>query len=131
LPKPRRRLHVRLPAYITPRNEWRGLIQAVVHKAQQERNVTYGPTERLELVVRLYLPEAALTTHDVDNRLKDVMDALQGRVGGPKAITPRSPVIKNDHQIWRVTIEKASPPKQSGGLGHLTIGRYRPARARR
>ena len=63
--------------------------------------------------------------HDVDNRLKDIMDALQGRAGGPKNRKPLIPTITNDNQIYRVIIEKLAPPKQSHGLGHLTIRKYR------
>jgi len=61
----------------------------------------------------------------VDNRLKDIMDALQGRLGGPKAVRRKRPVIVNDYQIWRVVIEKGEPPPQSQGFGHLTIRPYR------
>jgi Holliday junction resolvase RusA-like endonuclease len=67
----------------------------------------------------------ALSSHDVDNRLKDIMDALQGRAGGSKKIKRWFPIIPNDKQIYRVTIEKALPPKQSKGLGHLMITRFR------
>lgn len=67
----------------------------------------------------------ALSFHDVDNRLKDIMDALQGRAGGSKKIRRWTPIIPNDKQIYRVTIEKALPPKQSKGLGHLVIIRHK------
>lgn len=71
------------------------------------------------------MDETALRFHDVDNRLKDIMDALQGRAGGPKKFRNHSPIIPNDKQIYRVIIEKAFPPKQSQGLGHLVIKRYK------
>lgn len=64
--------------------------------------------------------------HDIDNRLKDIMDALQGRAGGPKSRKALTPIITNHNQIYRVIIEKSAPPKQSHGLGHLTIRKYRP-----
>ena len=67
----------------------------------------------------------ALSSHDVDNKLKDIMDALQGRAGGSKKIRRSPPIIPNDKQIYRVTIEKALPPKQSKGLGHLVITRHK------
>jgi hypothetical protein len=70
-----------------------------------------------------YLPDAALAANDVDNRMKDVFDALQGRVGGPKAKRTLPAIIPNDNQIFRVEMEKALAPKQSGGLGHVSIGR--------
>ena len=36
-----------------------------------------------------------------------------------------APIIANDSQIYRVTIEKRHPPKQSRGLGHLVIKNYK------
>jgi hypothetical protein len=66
----------------------------------------------------------ALSSHDVDNRLKDIMDALQGRAGGSKKIRRCPPIIPNDNQIYRVTVAKALPPKQSKGWGHLVITRH-------
>jgi len=68
--------------------------------------------------------DARLAIHDLDNRLKDIMDALQGRAGGSKAQPTLSPVIPNDRQIYRVIIEKKEPPQQSRGLGHLIIRKY-------
>lgn len=72
--------------------------------------------------MRLYLKEdQGLWVHDLDNGLKDILDALQGRLGGSKKHKPRSPVIPNDHQIFKVIAEKVPPPKQSHGLGHLLL----------
>ena len=42
--------------------------------------------------------------HDVDNQLKDVLDALQGRMGGKSRIAKS--LIDNDSQIIAVTISK-------------------------
>jgi Holliday junction resolvase RusA-like endonuclease len=80
----------------------------------------------LELSVTLYIPKRKLGWHDVDNRPKDIMDALQGRAGGPKNRRMIRAIIPNDNQIFRVTIEKRAPPPQSLGQGHLTIRKYRP-----
>jgi hypothetical protein len=92
----------------------------------QARRVSYQPDDRLELIVTLYLDETGLRFHDVDNRLKDIMDALQGRAGGPKSKRHLSPIIPNDHQVFKVSIEKMFPPGQSHGMGHLVIRKYRP-----
>lgn len=73
----------------------------------------------------LYFDGVAIGFHDVDNRLKDILDALQGRMGGPKAARRYQPLIPNDSQIFRVTITKKLPPPQSHGLGHVTIARHR------
>jgi hypothetical protein len=69
--------------------------------------------------------ESELSFHDVDNRLKDILDALQGRAGGSKKVRTLVPIIPNDNQIYRVMIEKAPPPWQSKGFGHLTLRKYR------
>jgi uncharacterized protein YfaA (DUF2138 family) len=66
-----------------------------------------------------------LKWHDVDNRLKDVMDALQGRAGGSKVRRRLMAVIPNDVQIYRVVIAKSLSPAQSRGFGHLTVRRLR------
>ena len=75
--------------------------------------------------VLFYFKGTALSFHDVDNRLKDVMDALQGRFGGPKSKKQKDPIISNDRQIFKVTVEKKRSPKQSKGKGHLTIRKYK------
>jgi len=75
--------------------------------------------------VKLYLRDRALEIHDVDNRLKDILDALQGRMGGSKAVRKFGPIIQNDRQVYRVVISKSLPPKQSHGLGHVAVSRMR------
>jgi hypothetical protein len=119
------KLHFLIPPYRIPRNGWRRLIHSAATEAQRRAGVTYTDTDRLEVEVRLYLDGSALDWHDVDNRLKDVLDALQGRAGGSEAIRSLSPLIPNDRQIYRVVIEKCAPPEQSRGLGHVTIRRLR------
>lgn len=52
------------------------------------------------------------------------MGALQGRTGGTKKRPRLTPIIPNDHQIYRVTIEKMKPPGQSHGMGHLIVRKY-------
>ncbi len=92
----------------------------------KETNVCYGVEDKLELVVRLYFDKPKLSSIDVDNRLKDIMDALQGHVGGAgKKQRLLKPIIPNDSQIYRVTAEKGLPPRQSHGLGHLIIRKYK------
>ena len=70
------------------------------------------------------MDDKALNWHDVDNRLKDIMDALQGRAGGSKKVRALSGIIPNDRQIFRIVIEKSLPPKQSKGFGHLIVTKY-------
>ena len=92
----------------------------------KETNVRYGDEDKLELIVRLYFDETKLSSIDIDNRLKDIMDALQGHVGGTgKKQRLLKPIIPNDSQIYRVKAEKSLPPSQSHGLGHLIIRKYK------
>lgn len=123
--KRRQTLHVRIPPYHPPRNNWRHAIHPKIVRAASDCNITYQPTDKLELMVNLYFADDALRWHDVDNRLKDIMDALQGRAGGPKSRVTLIPIIPNDHQIHKVIIEKKISPPQGLGEGHLIIRKYR------
>src|SRR5262245_2104748 len=116
MPKAPKKLTFRIPPYRSPRNKWRHVINAAALGAQRESNVRYSPVDRLVVKVRLYMPDADLTVNNVDNRLKDVFDALQGRAGCSNATRTLPPIIPNDNQIFRVEMEKMSPPKQAHGL---------------
>lgn len=121
----RKALHVRMPPYRNPRNAWRKALHAAIVAEQEAKGVRYTATDRLEVRVRLYLKGKAVHVHDLDNRLKDILDALQGRAGGSKAVRSLEPVIPNDRQVYRVVMEKTIPPKQSLGLGHLWVRTYK------
>ncbi|MEX2029658.1 MAG: hypothetical protein WD906_01625 [Anaerolineales bacterium] len=121
MPKRRQTLSIRLPLYRRPRNAWRAAIHELASNEQLARGIRYFAADRLEVSLLLYFDRNALRFHDVDNRLKDVLDALQGRAGGSKTTRRLSPIIPNDRQIFRVVVEKAEAPSQSGGLGHLTV----------
>jgi len=127
MPKRPLRLKIRIPLYEAPRNSWRQAIHRAVAKAQDDTSVNYRRDDKLELSLQLYFTDArSAEIHDVDNRLKDCLDALQGRAGGTrtKAVRKLKPIIPNDRQVWRVTVEKSLAPKQArSGLGHLTIRR--------
>jgi len=123
------KLTIRIPEYKNPRNSWREAIHCAVAEVQRRGSVQYDTGDRLEVTLRLYFSsEGALEIHDVDNRLKDCLDALQGRVGGTKtkAVRKLEPIIPNDRQIWRVIVEKSLAPRQAHGRGHLTIRKLRP-----
>lgn len=118
------KLHVRIPEYVTPRNEWRRRIHAAVATQQRKSAVAYQPSDRLEVKVRFYFSKAQdAEIHDIDNRLKDCLDALQGRIGGTGTKKKRllEPIVPNDRQIWRAVVEKSMAPKQAKGFGHLEI----------
>ena len=120
--------HFRIPAYAPPRNAWRQLIHAAARTAARRAAVVYCASDRLAVNVALCFAGTAVELHDVDNRLKDILDALQGRMGGPKSVPPHAPLIPNDRQIYRVSVTTLSPPKQSRGAGHATITRFRTRR---
>jgi hypothetical protein len=96
----------------------------VVVERQRHSKVSYRDTDRLEIQVRLYLGDLALRFHDLDNRLKDIMDALLGGLGGQTRNEPVQPIISNDSQIYRAIVEKGTPPGQSHGMGHLIIRKF-------
>jgi hypothetical protein len=130
--KRRFKVHFRLPEYRAPRTEWRRSIYEAAFRAFHAAAVELRPQDRISLELRLYLRSPALDMHDVDNRLKDVMDALQGHVGGNgKKGRALSALLPNDTQVIRVYVDKGAPPGQSHGLGHVTIRRYEPTRRSR
>lgn len=126
MPKRPLRITVRIPPYVTPRTAWRRAIHRAVMERLDRSHVKYLETDTLALTVLLYFNEDVLEIVDVDNRLKDVMDALQGHVGGHgKKQRSLKEIIPNDNRIFRVTVEKCLAPKQSADeRGHLTITKY-------
>ncbi|MGH2619746.1 MAG: hypothetical protein ACRDHG_04145 [Anaerolineales bacterium] len=116
-------LEVELPPYETPRNAWRETIHHAVSLAMDAANVAYSDEDRLAVVVDLYMTDAMLRFHDVDNRLKDVLDALQGRVGGPKKTRKLPALIPNDKQIFQASVQKVALPAGAHGGGRLRIER--------
>ncbi len=97
---------------------------------QERRGVSYSAEDKLEVWVRLYFEDPKIRFVDVDNRAKDVLDALQGRVGGSKKKPGLPPIIPNDNQVYRVVVEKGLPLPQSHSLGHLKIRRFSGGRLR-
>jgi hypothetical protein len=82
-------------------------------------------------VVLLYLKKGKRhDIHDVDNRLKDILDALQARFGGPKSTRRKYRLFQNDRQVSRVVIEKQPIPKalSDDAGGRLLIRPYEPRR---
>lgn len=105
--KTRRTITALLPGYERNRYRWRRRILANVLRAGSETGVKYATKDTFEVVVLLYLKKGKrYDIHDVDNRLKDILDALQGRFGGSKTIKSKSRLIQNDRQVCRVVIEK-------------------------
>ena len=129
MPKRPLKMSIRIPEYQNPRNTWRKAVYRAVAERQRKTSVKYTKNDRLAVSIRLYFTnKRAAEIHDVDNRLKDCLDALQGAVGGKgkKAVRRLPAIVPNDNQIWRVVIQKGPAPKQAHGLGHLTIRRFNP-----
>jgi len=108
--KRKTKLTLRIPPYESPRNTWRQKIHRIALLEAKRSGISYRDSDKLELKVRLYLKKEPLFTHDLDNRLKDIMDALQGRAGGSKKLHTLSPIIPNDKRIFRIVVEKSLPP---------------------
>ena len=105
-----------------PRNRWREAISAAVQS--RTTGVEYRDSDKLEVRdCAVYMDDWSVGFHDVNNRAKDVLDALQGRAGGPKSKRRLPVVIPDDHQIYRLIVGKKAPPRQSHKLGHVTIRR--------
>jgi len=108
---------VRIEEYSRPRNSWRRTIHRDVLKEQRKTRVKYEPSDKLEVVLRLYFTDPrAVDIHDVDNRLKDCLDALQGRVGGTKTKATRAlrPIVPNDCQIWTMSCRSGRDRRSDG-----------------
>lgn len=115
--KRRRTISTVLPTYQRDRQQWRREILECVLRAARSAGVEYDRDDHLEVVVLLYLSKGKrLLIHDVDNRVKDILDALQGRFRGSKSFD-KKPLIGNDNQIYRVLIEKQQPPKRYSLVG--------------
>ena len=121
MPKRPLALKVRIPEYRAPRQAWRRALWHAADTQCRQAGITYRADDVLEIHLRLYLTRSGLFFNDVDNRLKDCLDALQGRTGGARYGPKLPPLIPNDRQIWRVIAEKMLAPPQARGRGHLMI----------
>jgi hypothetical protein len=114
-----------LPAYAPPRNEWRRRVHAAVLEAQTFRGVGYGEGDQLELRIALFLGARDLDIHEIDERLKDIVDALEGRIAGRRSRRRIAPIVSSQ-QIRRLILDKQEHWSQRGRpFGLLTIARYR------
>ena len=113
-----------LPAYAPPRNEWRRRVHAAVLEAQTFRGVGYRESDRLEMRVTLYLGGRQLDVHEIDERVKDIVDALEGRIAGRRSRRRIAPIVASG-QILRIILEKEGRVPRGRPLGLLSIARYR------
>jgi len=75
--------------------------------AMKDKGIKDTADLKLELHIILYLTEPHIRFHDVDNRLKYIMDSLHGRMGENKKKQLFERLIPNDRQIYKVAIEKS------------------------
>lgn len=135
MPKARRAITVHLPRYQRDREQWRKDILDCVLEKKRERGVEYKREDTFEVSVVLYLgsrkKQKRFSIHDVDNRLKDILDALQGTFG-PSRSADR--LIENDNRVLRVVVEKQLRPKNPnikiGGWLKIRPFRHRQHRLR-
>ncbi len=113
-----------LPAYAPPRNEWRRRVHAAVLEAQTFRGVGYRDSDQLELRMSLFLGARPLDVHEIDERVKDIVDALEGRIAGRRSRRRIAPIVGGD-QIRRVILEKDARQLRGRPLALLTVARYR------
>jgi hypothetical protein len=113
-----------LPAYAPPRNEWRRRVHAAVLEAQTFRGVGYRESDQLELRVSIFLGARPLDVHEVDERVKDIVDALEGRIAGRRSRRRIAPIVSGG-QIRRVILEKDTRMLRGRPFGVLAIARYR------
>lgn len=113
-----------LPSYAPPRNEWRRRVHAAVLEAQTFRGVGYRESDQLELRASIFLPSRPLDLHDIDERVKDMVDALEGRIAGRRSRRRIAPIVASG-QIRRVILERDTRSLRGRPFGVLTIARYR------
>lgn len=121
MPKQKSKIYFQIEPYASPRNYWRKQIHSAASIALNKQNMISPLEGKLEINVVLFLESSATEFHDVDNRLKDVLDALQGRMGGPKAEHRYRRLIENDNQVFRATITRKLKTKKNKSGGHVTI----------
>lgn len=99
MPKRSLKLSVRIPNFMKDAAAWRRAINAAIDQVQDRTNVRYSPTDKLEVEICFHLRNPKLTILDLDNRLKDVFDALLGFVGDKGKSGELRSIIPNDNQI--------------------------------
>ena len=120
------KLSVRIPNFMSDAREWRRAIHAAIVKVQDQGNVQYSDTDKLEVEIRFHLRDRKLTILDLDNRLKDVLDALQGMIGEKGKSGELRPIIPNDNQIYRLIAEKSWLPRWTEIRSHYRDSRISP-----
>ena len=130
--KVRQTIRALLPTYLKDRQKWRRQILRNVRQAAKENSINYEADQLFAVDVMLYMTKGKRhDIHDVDNRLKDILDALQGRFRGSQGKKLR--LMKNDNKICKATIEKRPTPKvfknkKENAGGRIVIRPYKSSR---
>ena len=72
------KLGARIPNFMKDSEAWRRGIHAAVSTSPGTQQCQYSDKDKLDVEIRLHLRNPKLTILDLDNRLKDIFDALQG-----------------------------------------------------
>jgi hypothetical protein len=99
-------------------------VHAAILEAQTTRGVGYRESDQLELRVSIFLPSRALDVHDIDERVKDIVDALEGRIAGRRSRRRIAPIVTAG-QIRRVILERDERSLRGRPFAVLTVSRYR------
>lgn len=99
-------------------------MHAAVLEAQTVRGVGYRESDQLELRVALFLGARGLDVHEIDERVKDIVDALEGRIAGRRSRRRIAPIVWAG-QVRRLVLENDPGVPRGRPLGVLTIARYR------
>ena len=124
MPKRKLKVVAKIPNYIVDEVGWKRAIYNAVTKAQRDAGVIYSDNDKLEVEIRFHLTGHKLTKLDIDNRLKQVGDALQGFINDKGALSngrKRKPISPNDNQIYRWSAEKRLPSKHDRGAPSTII----------
>ncbi|HUQ41279.1 MAG TPA: hypothetical protein VM052_02140 [Candidatus Limnocylindrales bacterium] len=93
-------------------------------EAQTMRGVGYRESDQLELRVSIFLGQRMLDLHEIDERMKDIIDALEGRIAGRRSRRRIAPIVSTG-QVRRLIIEKDARTLRGRPFAVLTISRYR------
>ena len=99
-------------------------MHAAVLEAQTFRGVGYRESDQLELRVAIFLGQRPLDVHEVDERVKDIVDALEGRIAGRRSRRRIAPIVSTG-QLRRLILEKDTRQLRGRPFGILSISRYR------
>ena len=127
--KRRLKIFAKIPNYLVGEVKWKRAIYKAVTKAQRDAGVTYSCDDKLEVEICFHLAGHKLTKLDIDNRLKQVGDALQGFINDKGKLSngrKRKPIGPNDNQIYRWSAEKRLPSKHDrNAQSTITIRAYK------